>query len=76
MSMNERVLIQQEIAKLKAKRSEDRKMIQNNFSVIIDQLNPFKKIQCIFDHTLDQLNNKLNLFNPIAKKVKSWFRLV
>ncbi len=74
--VNERVLIQQEIALLKAKRSDDRKMIQSHLLETLDQLNPIKKIQDMVDNTIDQLNNKINFFNPIISKLKNWFSLI
>ena len=42
---NEKALIQAEISALKATLLEDRKLIETNFTEIIDQINPFKRIE-------------------------------
>lgn len=69
--IDERSLIEQEIALLKAKRSDDRKMIQQNFLELMDELNPIKKIHKSLNATIDHLFDRLDCLKPLISKIKN-----
>jgi hypothetical protein len=76
-NLNERAIIQKEIALLKTKRIDDQKMIQLALVKLLDQLNPIKKIQASILHTIDQsldhAINRLYFIKPIFFKMKKLF---
>lgn len=70
--IDERILIQQEISMLKAKRSDHRKLIQQNFLEVIVQLNPITKLQTAVNTSIDHVFDRLDCMKPIISKIKSF----
>jgi hypothetical protein len=75
--INERTIIQEEIALLKAKQSEEKEMIEYYLLIVLDQLNPIKKIQASIIHTidkaLDHTINRLQFITPLFSKLQRFF---
>jgi hypothetical protein len=63
--LNERLLIQQEIALLKVKISDDRKLIQEQILNTMDQLNPFKNLKASVTSFVELNLTKLVASNPV-----------
>jgi hypothetical protein len=55
----ERMIIQQEIALLKAKLSEERASIEFELNYTLDQLNPFKRIEKYLESTFETVLRKI-----------------
>jgi hypothetical protein len=55
----ERIVIQTEIALLKAKLSEDRARIECELNLTLDQLNPFKRLEKKLENTFDSVLSKI-----------------
>lgn len=70
--IDERILIQQEISVIKTKRSDKRKMIQQNFLEVMDQLNPIAKLQTAANASIDHLFDKLDCIKPFISKIKNF----
>ena len=64
--LNERLLIQQEIALLKVKLSDDRKLIQEQVLNTMDQLNPFKNLKASVTSFVELNLTKLVASNPVT----------
>ena len=65
-NLNERLLIQQEIALLKVKISDDRKLIQEQVLNTMDQLNPFKNLKASVTSFVELNLAKLVASNPVT----------
>ena len=55
----ERIVIQTEIALLKAKLSEDRARIECELNLTLDQLNPFKRLEKTLENTFENVLRKI-----------------
>jgi hypothetical protein len=55
----ERIIIQQEIALLKAKLSKERASIEFELNFTLDQLNPFKRIEKSLESTFETVLRKI-----------------
>ena len=64
--LNERLLIQQEIALLKVKISDDRKLIQEQVLNTMNQLNPFKNLKASVTSFVELNLAKLVASNPVT----------